>query len=207
MGLVGANWTVGGKLARLGCDLKGNPFKAMVDLIPHKGLNMKHDISTRGITESMLHFQMCVSTLVYCSFLLLLFIFIALTLPFLPQAFVKSLLIYNHFRNVSKSTDEAKSLKKKLDESEKENALLKEALARQDMELLTNRMMSEVQCKASEASMARDRAESRLAKLSNKHNKLKAEHAQLQEDHSFIKEDLGQLEEKHSETIEQLKMI
>jgi hypothetical protein len=34
----GANWTVGGKLAKLGGDFKGNPFKAMVDLVDHEGL-------------------------------------------------------------------------------------------------------------------------------------------------------------------------
>jgi hypothetical protein len=34
----GANWTVRGKLARFEGDLKGNPFKAMVDLIDHDKL-------------------------------------------------------------------------------------------------------------------------------------------------------------------------
>jgi hypothetical protein len=34
----GANWTFGGKLAKLGGDLKGNPFKAVVDLVDHDKL-------------------------------------------------------------------------------------------------------------------------------------------------------------------------
>ena len=34
----GANWTVGGKLAELGGDLKGNPFKAIMDLTDHDKL-------------------------------------------------------------------------------------------------------------------------------------------------------------------------
>ena len=37
--------------------------------------------------------------------------------------------------------------------------------------------------------MARDRAEARLAKLSNEFKSLQAEHAELQEYHSILKED------------------
>ena len=74
--------------------------------------------------------------------------------------------------------EEVESLRKKLAESEEENAQLKETLARQDKELiLFNRLMSKVQCEAFEASLARDRAESRLAKLSDELNNLKAKHA------------------------------
>jgi chromosome segregation ATPase len=104
------------------------------------------------------------------------------------------------------SIEDAKSLKKKIVESEEENAKLKETMARQDKELLLfGRLMSEVQCEASEASMARVRAESKLAKLTDELNNLKAEHAQFQEDHSIIKKDLGHLEEKHFEVLKQLK--
>jgi hypothetical protein len=46
-----ANWTIGGKLAKLGGDLKGNPFQAVVDLIPYEKLQMEHDISTQGMAE------------------------------------------------------------------------------------------------------------------------------------------------------------
>ena len=60
----GANWTIGGKLAKLGGDLKGNPFKVVVDLIDHDKLQMKRDISTRAMTEEMLTFQFLVSILV-----------------------------------------------------------------------------------------------------------------------------------------------
>jgi hypothetical protein len=34
--------------------LKGNPFKAVVDLVDHDKLQMKHDVSTRGMAEEML---------------------------------------------------------------------------------------------------------------------------------------------------------
>ena len=61
-----------------------------------------------------------------------------------------------------------------------------------------------MKCEASDASMARDRAEAKLAKLSEELKGLWAEHIELQEDHSILKEDLGQLEEKHSSTLEQL---
>jgi predicted nucleic acid-binding Zn-ribbon protein len=59
-----------------------------------------------------------------------------------------------------------------------------------------------MECEASKPSMARDQAESKLAKLLEELNNLKAKHAQLQEDHSMIREDLGQLEEQHFETLE-----
>ena len=50
-----ANWTVRGKLAKLGGDLKGNPFQAVVDLIPHEKLQMERDISAGGIAEQMMY--------------------------------------------------------------------------------------------------------------------------------------------------------
>ena len=62
--LEGANWKVGRKLAKLGGDLNGNPFKAVLDLINHDKLQMKRDISTRGMAEEMLTFQFLVSFLV-----------------------------------------------------------------------------------------------------------------------------------------------
>ena len=71
----GVDWTVGGKLAKFGGDLKGNPFQALVDLIPHEDLKMKHDISAQGIAEQMVYFQFFASTLLL-SFLLLFFMFL-----------------------------------------------------------------------------------------------------------------------------------
>ena len=59
-----ANWTIGGKLAKLGGDLKGNPFKVVVDMIDHEKLQMKHDIFARGMAEKMLSFQFFVSILI-----------------------------------------------------------------------------------------------------------------------------------------------
>jgi hypothetical protein len=59
--LEGANWTVGGKLAKLGGDFKGNPFKAVVDLVDHEGLQLKRDITLRGVAEEMLTMQCLVS--------------------------------------------------------------------------------------------------------------------------------------------------
>jgi hypothetical protein len=57
----GANWTVGGKLAKLGGDFKGNPFKAVVDLVDHDGLRLKRDITLRGVAKEMLTMQCLVS--------------------------------------------------------------------------------------------------------------------------------------------------
>jgi hypothetical protein len=57
----GANWTVGGKLAKLGGDFKSNPFKAMVDVVDHEGLRLKRDITLRGVAEEMLTMQCLVS--------------------------------------------------------------------------------------------------------------------------------------------------
>jgi hypothetical protein len=57
----GADWTVGGKLAKLGGYFKSNPFKAMVDLVDHEGLRLKRDITLRGVAEEMLTMQCLVS--------------------------------------------------------------------------------------------------------------------------------------------------
>ena len=61
----GANRKIGGKLAKLGGVLKGNPFKAILDLIDHDKLQMKRDISARVMTEEMLTLQFLVSTLMH----------------------------------------------------------------------------------------------------------------------------------------------
>ena len=60
----GANWTVKGKLTKLGGDLKGNPFKAVVDLIDHDKLQMECDVSAHVMAEEMIFFHICVSILV-----------------------------------------------------------------------------------------------------------------------------------------------
>jgi hypothetical protein len=52
-----------GKLARLGGDLKGNPFKAVVDLVDHEKFQMKRDTSVQGMAEEMLTFQFLVNVL------------------------------------------------------------------------------------------------------------------------------------------------
>jgi chromosome segregation ATPase len=111
-------------------------------------------------------------------------------------------------------------LKKKLAEVEEENAKLKAVVAKHEDDF---RVLGEhsavMECEASDASKARDRARAELATLSKgfkgmrakhsalqeSHAALQAEHAELQEDHSILKEELGQLEEKHVETLEQLK--
>jgi hypothetical protein len=59
--LEGANWTVGGKLAKLGGNFKSNPFKAVVDLVDHDGLRLKRDITLCGVAEEMLTMQCLVS--------------------------------------------------------------------------------------------------------------------------------------------------
>jgi hypothetical protein len=53
----GANWTIRGRLAKLGGDFKGNPFKAVVDLVDHEGLQLKRDITLRGVAKEMLTIQ------------------------------------------------------------------------------------------------------------------------------------------------------
>jgi hypothetical protein len=44
-------------LAKLRGDFKGNPFKAVVDLVDHEGLRLKRDITLHGIVEEMLTMQ------------------------------------------------------------------------------------------------------------------------------------------------------
>ena len=90
------------------------------------------------------------------------------------------MLIYSYFRKVSTSEEEARSLRKKLTEVEKENAKLKETVAKQNEDLLTlGKHLSIMECEASEASMARDRVEAKFAKLLEEFKSLQAEHAKL----------------------------
>jgi hypothetical protein len=59
----GANWTFRGRLAKIEGDLKGNPFKAVVDLVDHEKLQLKNrDVSARGMAEEMLTMHFLVST-------------------------------------------------------------------------------------------------------------------------------------------------
>jgi hypothetical protein len=59
----GANWTFRGRLARLRGDLKGNPFKAVVDLVNHENLQLKElDVSAQGMAEEMLSLHFLVSS-------------------------------------------------------------------------------------------------------------------------------------------------
>jgi hypothetical protein len=60
-----------GRLAKLEGDLKGNPFKAMVDLVDHDKLQIKRDVSAQGMAEEMLTMQFLVkfSAFYFLSFL------------------------------------------------------------------------------------------------------------------------------------------
>jgi hypothetical protein len=58
----GADWSFRGKLAKIGGDLRGNPFKAVVDLVDHENLHLTNqDDSARGMAEEMLTLQLLVS--------------------------------------------------------------------------------------------------------------------------------------------------
>jgi predicted nuclease with TOPRIM domain len=122
-------------------------------------------------------------------------------------------------RKVSASDGGPESLRGKLTEAEEENATLKKAVAKHEEDL---RVLAEhsamMECEASDASKARDRAEAKLSKLSEEverlhfenvklredHRVLEVENAELQEDHSILKEDYKLLEEKQSDVLEQL---
>jgi hypothetical protein len=82
----GANWTFRGRLAKLGGDLKRKPFKAVVDLVHHKNLQLKQcNIPAQGMAEEMLtmHFLVSSPTLGYhscnvCPYLILCLLFVGL---------------------------------------------------------------------------------------------------------------------------------
>ena len=58
---VGADWTVRWHLAQFYNDLLGNPFQALLDLIPHGNLSMMRDVSAWGMAEQMLFFRLVAS--------------------------------------------------------------------------------------------------------------------------------------------------
>jgi hypothetical protein len=60
----GADWAFRGKLAKFGGELKGNPVKAVFDLVDHQNLRLKNrDLSARGMAEEMLSLHFLVSQL------------------------------------------------------------------------------------------------------------------------------------------------
>ena len=112
-------------------------------------------------------------------------------LYFSLQGFLRCTLIYCYFRKVSEIKDTGTS-NKRLEEVEEENAKLKEAMAKMEEELRVLGQHSAVmECEALNASMARQRAEAELGKLSEEFTGLRTEHVELQEDHSILKEELS----------------
>jgi chromosome segregation ATPase len=123
-------------------------------------------------------------------------------------------------RKVSASDDGPASLQRRLSEVEEENANLKKSVAKHEDDF---RVLAEhsamMECEASDASKARDRAEAKLStlsadiehlhsenvKLREDHRVLEKENAELLEDHSILKEDYRLLDEKLSDLLEQLK--
>jgi hypothetical protein len=214
----GANWTVGRRLAKLGGEFKSNPFKAVVDLVDHDGLQLKRDITLRGVAEEMLTMQCLVN--VDHALTLSLRIFSLTSCLLCLQAFLRSTVIYCYMRKVSTSDSGPSNPQRRLSEIEEENANLKKSVAKHEEDL---RVLAEhsamMECEASDASKARDRAEAKLSKLSEEiehlrsenvklredHRVLEAENAELLEDHSILKEDYRLLEEKQSDILEQLK--
>jgi hypothetical protein len=213
----GANWTVGGRLAKLGGEFKSNPFKAVVDLVDHDGLQLKRDITLRGVAEEMLTAQCLVN--VEHALALSSRIFSLTSCLLCLQAFLRSTVLYCYMRKVSTSDSGPSNLQRRLSEIEEENAILKRSVAKHEEDL---RVLAEhsamMECEASDASMARDRAETKLSKLSEEierlrseneklredHRVLEVENAGLLEDHSILKEDYKLLEEKQSDILEQL---
>jgi chromosome segregation ATPase len=135
------------------------------------------------------------------------------------QAFLRSTVLYCYMRKVSASDSGSSNPQGRLSEIEEENANLKKSVAKheEDLRVLTEHSAM-MECEASDASKARDRAEAKLSKLSEEIERLRSENAKLQEDHRvlevenaelledhlILKEDYKLLEEKQSDILEQL---
>jgi chromosome segregation ATPase len=85
---------------------------------------------------------------------------------------------------------------KKLAEAEEENARLKAVVAKNEDDL---RVLGEhsavMECEASDASKARDRARAELATLSEEFQGLQAKHSALQESHAILQAEHTELQE------------
>jgi hypothetical protein len=147
----GATWTVGGRLAKLGGEFKSNPFKAVVDLVDHDGLQLKRDISLRGVAEEMLTAQCLVN--VEHALALSSQIFSLTSYLLCLQAFLRSTVLYCYMRKVSTSDSGPSNLQRRLSEIEEENAILKRSVAKHEEDL---RVLAEhsamMECEASDAS-------------------------------------------------------
>jgi hypothetical protein len=111
-----ANWTVGGRLAKLGGEFKSNPFKAVVDLVDHDGLQLKRDITLRGVAEEMLTMQCLVN--VDHALTLSSRIFSLTSCLLCLQAFLRSIVLYCYMRKVSTSDSGPSDLQRRLSEIE-----------------------------------------------------------------------------------------
>jgi myosin heavy subunit len=189
----------------------------VVDLVDHDGLQLKRDITLRGVAEEMLTAQCLVR--VEHAFALSSRIFSLTSCLLCLQAFLRSTVLYCYMRKVSTSDSGPSDLQRRLSEVEEENANLQRSVAKHEEDL---RVLAEhsamMECEASDASKARDRAETRLSKLSEEIERLRSENAKLREDHrvlevenaglledhSILKEDYKLLEEKQSDILEQL---
>jgi hypothetical protein len=120
-------------LAKLEGDLKGNPFKAVVDLVDHEKLQMKRDVSARGMVEEMLTMQFLASTFHFVFFPFRIHLSSNTVFSWL-QGFLRSMLLYCYFRKVS-TTEEAETSRTRLKEVERENIKLKEAVAKMEEDL------------------------------------------------------------------------
>jgi septal ring factor EnvC (AmiA/AmiB activator) len=110
------------------------------------------------------------------------------------QAFLRSTILYCYMRKVSASDDGPESLQRRLSEVEEENANLKKSAAKHEEDL---RVLAEhsavMECEASDASKARDRAEARLSKLSEEIESLRSENVKLREDHRVLEVENAEL--------------
>jgi chromosome segregation ATPase len=90
-------------------------------------------------------------------------------------------------RKISASDGGPESLQGKLTEVEEENATLKKAVAKHEEDI---RVLAEhsamMECEASDASKARDRAEAKLSELFAEVERLHFENAKLREDHRVL---------------------
>jgi predicted lipid carrier protein YhbT len=158
----------------------------VVDLVDHEGLLLKRDITLQGVAEEMLTMQ-CLVGIHYIIASMFSDLSLLTFYPFCLQAFLRSTVLYCYLRKVSAFNDRPEGLRKKLTEAEEESVNLKKVVAKHEEDL---RVLGEhsamMECEASDASKARDRAEAKLLKLSEEVELLHSENAQLREDHRVL---------------------
>ncbi|XP_059459492.1 uncharacterized protein LOC132189035 [Corylus avellana] len=169
------SWTFGEPLSQLGEDWLGNPFSALVSLIPPNCSAGGSIQPPKEVMEQMLYHQL--------------------------NGSMKCLDYYISFRkSTENSASDTKALKKRLEDSDAEVTRLRERSAQQDNELLLlGERIVLLEAQSARVSEHNTEAESQIQELETGFAAAQARFKRLLTDYSALEDEASQIKEKHAE--------